>query len=98
MRVLAGAALAIILTVVLASESATALQEGDTLAKWIETNPAEQELFADRFAVAARAYNGPDLPVRYFVDCINAFARVQSMHAYRIEEIGGLCVAKAKQR
>jgi hypothetical protein len=97
MRVLAGLALAIILTVVLAS-STKALEEGDTLAKWIEANAAERELFADRFVVAARSYNGPELPVRFFVDCINDFARVQSMRSHRIAEIGGLCVAKAISR
>ena len=96
MRVLAGLALAIILTVVLTSESgAKELEEGDILAQWIATNSAERELFAYRFAVAARSFNGPDLPVRYFIDCINEFARVQTMHTHRIGEIGGLCVAKA---
>lgn len=96
MRVLAGLALAIILTVVLTSESgAKALEEGDTIAEWIRTDAAERELFADRFAVAARAFNGPNLPVSYFVDCINEFSRVQTMHSRRISEVGGLCVAKA---
>ena len=99
MRVLASLALAIILTVVFTSESgAKALEEDDTLAKWIEANSAEQELFAYRFVVAARAYNGPDLPLRYFIDCINGFTRVQSMHTHRISEIGGLCVSKAINR
>jgi hypothetical protein len=99
MRVFAGLALAIVLTVALISESgAKALEENDTLAKWIEANSAEQELFADRFAVAARAYNGPNLPVRYFIDCINEYTRVQSMHTHRITEIGGLCVSKAINR
>jgi hypothetical protein len=96
MRGLAGLALAIILTVMLTSESgAKALEEGDTLAEWIGTTSAERELFADRFAVAARSFNGPNFPVSYFIDCINEFARVQSMHTHRISEIGGLCVAKA---
>jgi hypothetical protein len=96
MRVLAGLALAVILTVVLTSESgAKALEECDTHDEWIGTNSAERELFADRFAVAARAFNGPNLPVSYFIDCINEFSRVQTMQSRRISEIGGLCVAKA---
>ena len=99
MRVLAGLALVVSLTIVLVSGSgAKELEEGDTLAQWIETSAAEQELFAFRFVVAARAYNGPDLPVSDFVDCINDFARVRSMHTHRIGEIGGLCVAKALNR
>ena len=96
MRVLAGLALAVILTVVPTSKSgAKALEESDTLAEWIVTNSAERELFADRFVVTARSFNGPDLPVRFFIDCINEFARVQTMHTHRMSEIGGLCVAKA---
>jgi hypothetical protein len=94
-----GLALAIILTVVLISESsAKALEEGDALTRWIEANSSERELFADRFVVAARSFNGPDEPLRYFIDCINEFARVQSMRTHPITEIGGLCVAKALKR
>jgi hypothetical protein len=98
MRFVAGLVLAILPAVVLTSERATALEENDTLARWTQTSAADQEAFAQRLAAAASAYNGPKLPVSYFVDCINGFARVQSMHNRPIKEIGGFCVTKATQR
>src|SRR5258708_7577155 len=94
MRVLAS--LWVVITLALVSiAGAKELEESDTLARWMETDKSDQEAFAYRFVVAARAYNGPELPVSDFVNCFNEFARVRSMHTHRIVEIGGLCLAKA---